>query len=336
MWPKKEKLNDETDLSPEELTQLRHRRVRVVRQNPEVLSDLPMELFLRLVGLFYTIDSSVRASPKYGDAAKKFEELRLFIDSQLANVDGKNFAKYEMADYVHNLHLLLVGVLPIDHLEANIPNIREEYHGHVDENTFKTFTESCLHDYLIKSCCSNSTDLDKELYESRLRTEYKNLINEIRRARLFEEHIESTRAYLMRSVSKTYGKLILLPFLVILYYVYYTNTHHIPDKITLEAEWLNGFCGVVLVALAAISGATGSLISVLLRIQGVQDNSQLAQNIVAFKYSENAIRLAPLTGLIFAISLSLIFSGNLIGGTIFPKDGSWSYVISHDNEVSSG
>jgi hypothetical protein len=138
----------------------------------------------------------------------------------------------------------------------------------------------------------------------------------------------------MRSVSKTFGKLIVVPVVIILYYAYYTHSHLIPDKVSAETEWLNGFCGVVLVASAAIAGATGSLISVLLRIQGVQDNSQLAKNIVAFKYSENATRIAPLTGLIFAITLSLIFSGNLIGGTIFPKDGSWTYIISRDNEIS--
>jgi hypothetical protein len=334
MFFKEKETVDESNLTAEQLTQRRHKKVRIVRQNPEVLSDLPIELFLRLVGLFYTIPKAVRDDAKYVDNATKFEELRLFIDAQLANDDGKNFAKYEMADYVHNLHLLLIGTVPLGHLEANISNIREEYRSHVDDNTFKLFTDSCIHEYLIKNSCSNSTDLDKELYEVRLRTEYKNLVNEIRRARLFEEHIENTRAFLMKSVTRTYCWLIIIPLSIIISYIYYTHSHLVPTKIATETEWLNGFMGVVLACCAAISGATGSLISVLLRIQGVRDNSQLAQSIIAFKYSENAIKLAPLTGLIFAIALSLIFSGNLIGGSIFPKDESWSYTLTHDNEIS--
>ncbi|MGN6640919.1 MAG: hypothetical protein ACTHJ8_18560, partial [Mucilaginibacter sp.] len=155
-----------------------------------------------------------------------------------------------------------------------------------------------------------------------------------RRARLYEEHIESTRAYLMRSVSKTYGRLIIIPAIIIIYYAFYTYSHTIPKNLPNEITWWNGLCGIALMSCAAISGATGSLISVLLRIQGVQDNNQLAQNIVAFKYSENAIKIAPLTGLIFAITLSLIFSGNLIGGTLFPKDNTWASIISDGKEIS--
>ncbi|MGN6639516.1 MAG: hypothetical protein ACTHJ8_11445, partial [Mucilaginibacter sp.] len=67
MWARKKESEDETNLSENELTQLRHKKVRVVRQNPEVLSDLPMELFLRLVGFFYTIPKSIREDPKYID-----------------------------------------------------------------------------------------------------------------------------------------------------------------------------------------------------------------------------------------------------------------------------
>ena len=79
------------------------------------------------------------------------------------------------------------------------------------------------------------------------------------------------------------------------------------------------FTGLVLFSIAAIAGATGSFVSVVLRIQGVRDNTQLAQNIFAFKYSQTTVQLAPLTGMIFGILLSFVIYGGLISGTMFPE-----------------
>jgi hypothetical protein len=355
---KKNELLNEDDLSDEEKTRIRHKKVRVVRQNPEVLSDLPIQLFLRLVGLFYTIPAEVKKNPKYADNAKEFEELRQFIDTQLANGDGANFAKYEMADYVHNLHLLFVGVVQLDFLEANISNIREEYRGHVNDVTYNAFLTSEIHTYINKFCTDNrdKPDVDKTLYEDKIRLEYKNLVNENRKSRLFEEHIENTREFLMKSVAKTYFWVILIPLIIIIIYagfigyieyygskgqlISFKDIYKFLNSAKINSEyltntWFNGLLGFVLLCLSAISGATGSLLSVLLRIQGVRDNNQLAQNIVAFKYSVNAIKLAPVTGLIFAIVLSLMFSANLIGGTLFPiLKEYWANILFADNEMS--
>ena len=55
-----------------------------------------------------------------------------------------------------------------------------------------------------------------------------------------------------------------------------------------------------------------------MRIEGVRDNNQLAQNIQTFKYSVNEVRIVPVTGLVFGIVLGLLFLGKLISGAIFP------------------
>src|SRR5665213_1620896 len=118
------KLKKEAEtLTPEEITQRIHQQVRALRKNPEALDDLSIETFLRLIGIFYTLPEETRNDKKFASATSQFETLREFIDVQLASPDGANFAKYEMADYVHNLHLLLVEIVHLDYLEANIHNV---------------------------------------------------------------------------------------------------------------------------------------------------------------------------------------------------------------------
>ena len=53
-----------------------------------------------------------------------------------------------MADYVHNLHLLVVGVQTIDMLKANIENIRREYQTHVDDLTYKAYISTKTYIYV--------------------------------------------------------------------------------------------------------------------------------------------------------------------------------------------
>jgi hypothetical protein len=359
------KRNDSTknpeESTEEKKTQLRHKKVRKIRQNPEALSDLPIELFLRIVGLFYTIPIEIRNSPQYLSTSNKFEDLRLFIDSQLANDNGEDFAKYEMADYVHNLHLILVGVMPMDFLESHIHHLREEYRGHVNEQVYKVYLTSKTHQFIDKYCCYTPVDPEfikiKKVYESKMRHEYRNLVNEIRKARLFEIHIEDTREFLMKSVMITYLKLIALPVIVISIYCFFiwhvdsAIKNKLPTAyqdiynyyltavnsaaINHSVAWFNGLIGIILICLSGIFGASGSLISALLRIQGVRDNSQLAQNIVAFKYSVNALKIAPLTGFIFAIVLSLIFSAGLMGGRLFPEvRNSWTNILFENDQLA--
>ena len=315
-------------------------KIREIRLNPEALSDLPTELFLRLVGLFNTIPADHLKDLKYLDNATKFQELKVFIETELASEDGKNFAKSELADYVHNLYLLLVGVMPLDHLEANIENIRREYQNHVDDLTYKAFLNTELHLYIDKYSRDGQrgTDFNQEIYEDKLRAEYRNLVNENRRAKLAEGHIEVTRSFLIAETKWMYFKLIIGPAGILLTYIILTGLgNYYGGKATssglLKAVyqtlhqskgdgdlWFNVCALVALFSLNAIAGATGSLISVILRIQGVRDNNQLAQNIFAFKYSVTATKLSPVLGMVFALVLSLLFAGHIISGSVFPFD----------------
>jgi hypothetical protein len=300
-----------------------HRTVRGLRKNPEALDDLAIESFLRIVGIYFTIPEAVRCGDKFKNVSKQFEKLRNFIDGQLAADDGENFAKYDMADYVHNLQLLLVEIVDLDYLEANIHNVREEYRNHVGDITFRIYTLSKSFQFLDKYWHVDPTDPDflqiRDIYEEKLRVDYGNLINEIRKARLYEGHIESTRKYLILKALNVLIYLAIIPLaIIIVYIVFFQDPKTLPFKKIDPAFFYLDISGLVLFCSAAIAGAAGSFISVVLRIQGVRDNTQLAQNIFAFKYSKTTVQVAPLTGMLFAILLCFIIFGGLIGGSMFP------------------
>jgi hypothetical protein len=310
--------DDDKKRMMERRTKIIHKKVRALRKTPAVLDDLPIESFLRIIGIYKTIDQQITASKQFSYVCSQFDELREFIDIQLASEDGNNFAKYDMADYVHNLQLLLVEIVDLDYLEANIHNVREEYRNHVGDIAYRIYTLSKSFEFLDRFIHASPTDaafLDiKPLYEEKLRIDYGNLINEIRKARLFEVHIESTRRYLISKVFNVLLLSILIPFLILILYAF---LNQLPAGLKSFLSSIN-LTGLALFSSAAIAGAIGSFMSVVLRILGVRDNTQLAQNIYAFKYSKTAVQVAPLTGIIFAILLSFIMFGGLIGGSMFP------------------
>ncbi len=87
---------------------------------------------------------------------------------------------------------------------------------------------------------------------------------------------------------------------------------------------------VTLLALAGIAGASGGMMSVVQRIQSGVPNSDANTDLRALSLAETAVFFAPVTGLIFAIVLSLIFASQAIKGTLFPSiptDGFWYHTL---------
>lgn len=103
-------------------------------------------------------------------------------------------------------------------------------------------------------------------------------------------------------------------------------------------EWTTVYKGLILLtllSLAAIAGAIGSFISALLRIEAVPETTVIARSVVTLRYSES-IRLAPVTGMIFAILLSFVFGGKLLEGNLFPSVAGnlWPFVIFLPSELA--
>jgi hypothetical protein len=323
-----------TEQEKQRETEARHRNLRELRKNQEALEDIPHQRFLRIVGLFQAMPVSNGGALENAEVVARFRELRSFIDHQLDH-DGKDFAKYEMADYLHNLHLLLARIISLDFVEANIPSLLDEYRSLVGEQAFQAYTLSPFHGPVEAGDKSGVVDSERVArYERKVRAGYVNLINEIRRFRLYEEHIENTRGYLIYAVGKMLLRLLAMPSLLVVLYLAWTALSSSASRH--GSPLYGGLTGLALVSISAIAGAFGSFVSVLLRIQGLRDNNQLAQNIVAFKFSEKAVRMAPVTGTAFAVVLCFVFGAGLVSGSLFPLVNSqaWMFTLFDSAELA--
>jgi hypothetical protein len=340
-----------------------HSRRRISR---DALDGLPHEKFLRLVGLFNAVvpvEWKRKQNNEYvNEIVREFEALRQMIDQKLDENDAK-FQRDEMGDYVHNLNLLLAELLPADALAAALPAVRDDYRTRVSAETYNAYIASPI--YKSLEGCDRDKTPDRHL--ELLRTDYVQLTNEVRRLTLLEYHIEETRDFLIGKLRRTLFKVMALPIaIVVLFFVCRAATVNmantlLPSSGSTQSQqtglslsrWITSYLIYggnqnqpttlykalimsALLSLSAIAGAVGSFISALLRIEAVPENNEIGRNIVALRYSES-IRLAPVTGLTFAILLSLLFGGKLLNGLLFPDTsiaGSWPYLLFFPAELA--
>ncbi|MES1240019.1 MAG: hypothetical protein ABUT39_00230 [Acidobacteriota bacterium] len=71
----------------------------------------------------------------------------------------------------------------------------------------------------------------------------------------------------------------------------------------------------------ALAGMTGSLISLLQRLQSVPNEQKRAVSLIGIKYGTALILQSLMTGAIFAFLMLLIFGGGIVEGDLFPKLG---------------
>lgn len=71
--------------------------------------------------------------------------------------------------------------------------------------------------------------------------------------------------------------------------------------------------------LVMLGGALGGFVSLLRRIQMVPTGGDPLVNIFELENGRVSLYLAPLSGALFAVVLSLIFMGDLVQGSLFPK-----------------
>lgn len=326
----------------------RHQKLIKLRSNSRPLEDIPYQLFLRLVGLSELIPPEHLLEPVNKIYFEKFVILRAFIDDMLNRDHGEDFARCFLGDYVHNLHLILTHLLPLNHLKTNIHNIREEYRCHAGQLTYNEYLLSANYKKIAEPYPESfSNKKAKRNFELKVRADYCNLINEIRRLKIYEAHVEDTRSELVWTVVKSALKTASIPLAVISVYLVMMllipETKYPNFSMMSQFQFLIGkshqnsvLKGLVLLALSGYMGLCAASISTIQRVLSVQDNNQLTQNIVAFKYSEKAIRFAPAIGLVFAIILSLLFAGRLISGKLFPEfiNLDWEQVLFVPSELA--
>lgn len=324
------------------------------RISRDALDGLPHEKFLRIVGWFHTmVPATLKRKDSAGSyidqTAQEFENLRCMIDKKLVENDAL-FQRDEMGDHVHNLNLLLGKLLPVEVLEGAMPPIRDDYRARVSSEAYAAYIGSSSYKALMG--CNRVSDSATRL--RLLRADYLQLINEVRKLTLLEYHIEETRSYLIKKLRSTLFKLLVAPGTIVLFFLVVRVTMQAANRLAPESSeagnsFVVAFLGTetdgtalyhtlvlaTLLSLAAIAGAVGSFISALLRIAAVPETNEIARSVVALRYSES-IRLAPLTGFVFAILLSFIFGGQLLNGTLFPSAGQarWYLVLFSASELA--
>ena len=282
--------------------------------------------------------------------AREFENLRAMIDKKLVENDLL-FQHDEMGDHVHNLNLLLGKLLTVEALESAMPPIRDDYRARISPEAYAAYIASPS--YKALTGCNRTSDSATRL--RLLQADYIQLINEVRKLTLLEYHIEETRSYLVKKLRRTLFKLLIAPAAIVLFFLLARVTMQAESEPVSGSSEGNGFVATLfgthdtpttlynalvlatLLSLAAMAGAVGSFISALLRIEAVPETNEIARSVVALRYSES-IRLAPLTGFVFAILLSFIFGGQLLTGSVFPdttKEGAnWPNLLFISNELA--
>jgi hypothetical protein len=287
---------------------------RLAKIAKDALDGLPHEKFLRLVGWFHTmVPAALKqkdAKGKYLDpTVREFENIRVMIEQKCQQGDLR-FQRDEMGDHVHNLNLVLGKLVTAEALEIALPPLRDDYRMRVTPETYAAYTGSPV--YKALAGCHRPADAATKL--RLLQADFIQLVNEIRKLTLLEYHIEETRTYLIKKLRRTLYKLLITPAAIVLLFLLARITTPLESSSTL----FHVLVLATLLSLAAIAGAVGSFISALLRIAAVPESNEVGRSVVALRYSES-IRLAPVTGFIFAVLLSFIFGGQLVNGILFPK-----------------
>jgi hypothetical protein len=280
----------------------------------ETLDGLPYEKFLRILGWFHTMVPAARKQKKadgdYVDPiVREFDKIRILIEEKRRE-DDLQFQRDELGGQVHNLNLIIGKLLTVEALEATLPSFRDDYRTRVTPETYAAYTGSSP--YKALNGCLRTPDPATRL--RLLQADFIQLVNEIRRLTLLEYHIEETRTYLIKKLRRTLYKLLIAPTGIVLLYLIMRLIWGAGNPWPL----FNVSVLATLLSLAAMAGAVGSFVSALLRVAAVPETNEVGRSVVALRYSES-IRLAPVTGFIFAILLSFIFGGQLLTGILFPE-----------------
>ena len=309
----------------------RRRKPRHDKIAKETLDGLPYEKFLRILGWFHTMVPTARKETKadgtYVDPlVREFDTIRVLIEEKRKQEDLQ-FQRDELGGQVHNLNLIIGKLLTVEALEVTVPSFRDEYRTRVTAETYAAYTGSAP--YKALNGCSRTPNAATRL--RLLQADFIQLVNEIRRLTLLEYHIEETRTYLIGKLRRTLYKLLIAPAAIVLLYLILRLTWR-------AGEWplFNVTVLATLLSLAASAGAVGSFVSALLRVAAVPETNEVGRSVVALRYSES-IRLAPVTGFIFAILLSFIFGGQLLTGILFPNPEvafRWPELLFHPPELA--
>lgn len=287
----------------------------------DTLDGVPHEKYRRIVGFFEAvvpIKDKKKVNGKYVDErVANFDALSKEIHDKLELLKrgkSKDLPTWRhldhladhIADLIHNLHLQLGHLLPGDALEYAVVTYRDEYCSKVSKALYAAYENSETR----KKVACPGPDPSGKLQS--LRFDFTHLINELRRISLGDYHVEGARGSLMFVLTINY--LLIVSIAVVAAVVLY---------VAQKLKWFGDAAAIsaplILLAYCGMAGATGAYISALQRIEALPGTWPTARNLPTLRYS-HSLWTVPLTGLVFAIVLSLIFAGQIVTGPLFPEE----------------
>lgn len=178
--------------------------------NDEPLKDLPYERYLRIIGIFNTIPRTSFTAAQQ-ELVTSFEVLRDLI-GKMVDEESRKFTRDDAADYVHNLHLLLVQIMPLPLLTFMMHALREDFREIMGAESFQQYLSTDA------ACKLKALPPSDPAYEAAARADATYVVNETRRQQLSQRHVEQTRHFLIESISDGWRKVCIpLALLVLLF-----------------------------------------------------------------------------------------------------------------------
>lgn len=316
------------------------------RRTPQLdnaLRESHYERFRRLEGLYQALPADVRTRPENRVAAAEFEAQRQRLEGWVDPVTC-NFTRNDAPDFVHNLHLAFVQISTPDYLHFSIQSLESDYRQAVGPTAYEAYLAA-----IMRRQPAAGTHADPAEHERILRAEVTYLVNETRRLQLLKQHAECTRQNLLKAAFRSWWLNVIPLLAVIVAFLFCASwvnrATEANSSLPASENWSVDFAtrhllvpaassgspqptytslyktmmAAALLALVGIAGATGGMMSVIQRVQAGLPDSDPGTDLRELSHSETAVFFAPVTGVIFAIVLSLFFAGGVLSGTLFPN-----------------
>jgi hypothetical protein len=199
------------------------------------------------------------------------------------------------------LELALLRLQPLENLRRQSWNIRLRYRDLAGQRKYDQYLQSNPPD--------PKTAEEALLKELELRADLEALLHEIHWLYNFLPIREEARSRLIRRVAQY-----TLAAAVIALGVYFASASLEPARssgVPVDMPLTN-------VLLVMMSGALGAFMSMLRRLQKVDDLGSPLSSLLEMQYGQLTVLLAPAYGAIFALLLYMIFVGELLRGGVFP------------------
>lgn len=287
----------------------------------------------QILGLWGTIPQSVLSDRENEPIVASFNEAKEEVGGKLTQ-HPTDFDAVAISSGLYRMEAALIELLPIEDLIFRLEAYRDEFRNLAGEEAYVEYMNSIGYKRSIEG-------YSKPANEKYIRADANYLISQTQRYSTILERAETTRTYLLSKLWR-YTSLISLPLLIPiliffadLVYFRYSNTLrqlYYPAAETRPVEEEGQGIGspgettaskniarVALLCFVGIAGAFGAFVSALNRIQQLRISQELSRHSLVIRSAASQLKWSPITGVIFAVVLSLLFLGGLIQGGLFPN-----------------